>query len=312
MIDNPPQDIPLITIGVTCYNAEETIGRAIESALKQDWPQLEIIVVDDRSSDHSWESVEEFAEKDHRIKCIRHEENRGYAAALNTIIESSNGEYIAFFDDDDVSAPDRLEKQWGRLSAYEAEHHTNNVLCYSNRNLVTPDGQHRANHVRALGRSAPEPRGAPVADFLLWHHRDRRYVWGQFGSCTLMARKKTIAEIGGFDEEFRRGAEWDLAIRLSIAGGHFIAVDEPLITQFITQTADKAGDLPLKYLLGLRRKHRAYLESRHLYRASVAMAHARFHYARQQKSKSRFYLALACLYSPFRVLPSEFANWKRK
>jgi glycosyltransferase involved in cell wall biosynthesis len=303
---------PLVTAGITCYNAETTIERAVRSALSQTWENLEIVVVDDGSTDNSSAILEGIRSENDGISVYRHERNAGYAAALNTIVAKSRGRFIALFDDDDESVSDRIEKQWERLTNYEQKHRTKKVLCYSNRNLVAPDGNFRANGVLAIGRSEPEPRGESVADFLLWHRRDPRYVWGQFGSCTLMSRKETIVGIGGFDERFRRGAEWDLAIRLSLSGGHFISVNEPLITQFITQTTDKAGNVPLNHLVDLRRKHKAHLKSKRLYRASVAMAHARFHYARKQKTKSRFYLALACVCSPFRVLPSELANWRKR
>jgi glycosyltransferase involved in cell wall biosynthesis len=311
-VPDSTQNRPFVTIGITCYDAEATIERAVASATRQSWKDFEIIIVDDGSSDRSAAVLDKLENSDPAITVIRHEQNRGYAGALNTIVKNARGELVAFFDDDDVSEPDRLEKQWQRLSSYENRAQNSRVLCYTNRNVATPDGEFLKNHVLAIGRKPVEPSGPAVADFLLWHRRKPGFAWGQFGSCTLLARKKTIEEAGGFDESFRRGAEWDLAIRLALAGGHFVAVDEPLVTQYITRTPDKAGTLPLNQILGLREKHEGYLKSKRVYRASIAMAHARFHYARKNKAKSRFYLALACVLSPFKVLPSEMANWKQK
>jgi glycosyltransferase involved in cell wall biosynthesis len=309
--DRSSKDLPLITIGITCYNAEDTIGRAIDGARSQDWPHLEIIVVDDGSADRSHEIIGEIVEKDRRVKCIRHDRNRGYAGALNTIIEASRGEYIAIFDDDDESVPDRLSKQWRKLTDYARAHDTDLVFCYSNRAVVVHDGGHSTT-AYAIGRNPVEPSGEAVADFLLWHYEDPECVWGQFGSCTMFASKQTFADVGPWDEEFRRGAEWDLAIRLAFKGGHFISVDEPLITQYKTSTADKSGAIPLTNSLRLREKHETYLKKKRVYLASVALARSRFYYATRRMPLSRFYLALACICSPSVVLPNELAKRRRR
>jgi len=311
MIDTSPHECPLVTIGITCYNAEDTIGRAIESARAQDWPHLEIIVVDDGSTDRSQEIIAGFEEKDSRITFVRHDVNRSYSAALNTIIDVAKGEYVAVFDDDDVSVPDRISKQWSKLTGYAKARDTELIFCYSNRNVVDYNSD-RSTPVYAIGRVPLEPSGEAVADFLLWHYEDPEYVWGQFGSCTLFASKRSFAEVGPFDEAFQRSAEWDLAIRLAFLGGHFIAVDEPLITQYKTSTADKSGTIPLTYALKLREKYKAYLKNKKVYLASVAIAHARFYYANRKPTLSRIYLALACICSPLAVLPSELAKWKRR
>jgi glycosyltransferase involved in cell wall biosynthesis len=310
MNSGSPPDLPLVSIGVSCYNAEDSIGRAVASAVGQDWPNFEIVVVDDGSSDRSWEIIEDAAKQDTRIQIIRHPENRGYAGALNTIIENSSGEYIAIFDDDDDSEPDRISKQWRRLISYVTTHNTDMVFCYSNRDVVEIDHD-RNTTVYAIGRKPVEPSGEAVADFLLWHHQRAENVWGQFGSCTLFVSKQTLTAAGPLDESFRRCAEWDLAIRHAFTGGHFIAVDESLITQHKTITGDKSGRIPLIYALKLRKKYKSYLKKKKVYLASIAIAHARFHYSNRRQFLSRFYLALACLSSPKTVLPSELANRKR-
>jgi glycosyltransferase involved in cell wall biosynthesis len=305
-------DFPLVTVGVTCFNAAGTVAEAIGSALDQDWPNLEVVVVDDGSSDESEATIRGAMGEDPRVRFIRHGETRGYATALNTVIDAAAGEFIAVFDDDDISRPDRISRQWRRLTEYEGATGAENVLCYSNRDVVKAGVEGRAGHVRAIGRAPVEPHGPPVADFLLWHYEDAASTWGQLGSCTLFVRRKTLLDIGGFDPDFRRAAEWDMAIRAALAGAHFIAVDEPLITQRITPTADKGGDIPLKATLQLRTKHKRYLKSRGVYAASRAIARARFCYATGRLPASRAYLALACACSPFRVLPNELQKRKRR
>ncbi len=289
---------PSITIGITCYNASETIRRSVESALCQRWPKKEIVVVDDASSDGSWAVLEELQTTYQDLRVIRHEVNRGYPGALNTLVREASGDLIAIFDDDDFSVPDRLGDQWRRLSAYEAEHGCDLVFCYSNRNVVK-SGASTPHHVaRAIGRHAPEPHGEAVADYLFGHAIDPRFVWGMFGSCTLFARRDSLLAVGAFDETFRRCAEWDFAVRAAFMGSHFIAVDKPLITQFKTKGTDKAGSVPLKYALQLREKYKGYLSEHGVYWASRAIAHSRFHGTRGAPLKSHLFMAAACAASP--------------
>jgi len=92
---------PLITVGIACFNAEDTIARAVESARAQDWPHLEIIVVDDGSSDRSVDTVAKIAAGDARVRLIRHEKNLGPGGTRQTILDQARGEFLAFFDDDD-------------------------------------------------------------------------------------------------------------------------------------------------------------------------------------------------------------------
>lgn len=290
---------PRITIGITCYNAEDTITRAIASACAQDWPDVEILVVDDCSSDNSRKRIAALIGANRNIIFIPHAENKGYAAGLNTLLNYATGEFIAFFDDDDTSEPDRLRRQYERLTAYEATlaDKAKPVLCYANRNIVKP-GKDTVDHVAyAIGRQAPEPQGLDVADYLLWHSGARSNKWGLFGSCTLFARTSVLKALG-FDEAFRRSAEFDMAVRAAKMGAHFIAVDAPLITQYKTPTSDKAGTIPLKYALKLREKHQDYLATKGVYKAARMMA--RHHYANHAGRKGRglLFLALASVFAP--------------
>ncbi|MCP8882616.1 glycosyltransferase [Devosia sp. XJ19-1] len=294
---------PNITIGITCHNASDTIARAVESALAQDWPALEVVAVDDCSSDGSWEILTDLAAREPRLRIVRHDLNKGYPAALNTILEHASGEFVAIFDDDDDNVADRLKAQVERIKAYEAESGAELVLCYTNR-AVVKNGQDTPDHIaQAIGRAGPEPHGPEVADYILGIGASPDRVWGMFGSCTLMARKSTFATIGPFDADFRRCAEWDMAIRGAQMGAHFIAVNRPLITQYKTQSADKSGTKPLHYALMLRDKHRDYLNGKGVYLASKMFARSNFWGNKKQKLKSRFYRALGYALAP-RLIPS--------
>lgn len=301
-----PNNFPKISIGITCFNAETTILRAVSSAINQSWPNKEIIVVDDCSNDESFYLLQELCLDHPEIKLVRHVKNGGFPSALNSILRVATGEFIAFFDDDDVSKPHRLTAQFNRIRSYENTHNTRNVLCYSNRDVVRANEAFPSHITLAIGRTQPEPYGEMVANYLFTLVGPYPFTWGQFGSCTLMARVSLFTTLEGFDTEFRRCAEWDLAVRAAFLGAHFIAVNESLITQNLTMGVglEKTGKTPLKFAVQLRRKHKKFLLSRGIYFASLAQAYARYHYSRREFWRHRFYTLLACALAPRFVAPS--------
>jgi glycosyltransferase involved in cell wall biosynthesis len=304
----PKEDHTLITIGITCFNAEDTIEKAIKGALQQDWPNLEIIIVDDFSTDSSAEKLCEAVKTDTRIKVITHEENKGFPSALNTIVEHAEGEFIALFDDDDISRNDRLTLQRERIVSYEQEKRTDMILCYSNRDIQMPTDDEPKYSSYAIGRHAPEPFGSMVADYILLYSGVPEYTWGIFGSCTLMARKEVYKKIGKFDPFFRRTAEWDFAVRASFINTHFIAVDQPLILQAKTISSDKSEKISQHYKIELRKKHKNYLKKKHAYLASMAIA-----YAGNRHHKLKYYTVriLSVLLAPQIYLASKLNISKR-
>jgi glycosyltransferase involved in cell wall biosynthesis len=291
---------PLITIGIACYEAEDTIRRAVESALAQTWTAREIVVVDDSSADGSATVVEEIGRTHDEIRLVRQRENRGVAEVRNTVLAQARGTFIAFFDDDDESTPDRLEQQYRRIVEYEQRHPGEPVFCYANR-VVVPPGKGEPTFERlGIGRVPPEPSGSITADYVLGVLQDDgKHSWGMLGSCTLMARTEAFRHLGGFDGRFRRRAELDLAVRAAFAGTHFISVDAPLVTQYLTPTADKAGDAQLRYRLLLVEKYRDYLKEKRCYAGARCYMHARFH--RSRDGRWRLWYLAALILFPWRV-----------
>lgn len=100
---------PLISVIVPVYNAEQCIGKCVESIQSQTYENLEIILVDDCSTDNSLKLCKQYASKDPRLKIVEHPKNQGVSAARNSGIEISRGMYIAFVDSDDYLAPNAYE-----------------------------------------------------------------------------------------------------------------------------------------------------------------------------------------------------------
>ncbi|MDN2661254.1 glycosyltransferase [Neptunomonas sp. CHC150] len=100
-----------VTVIIPCFNAESTIGTALSSLLQQSWRNIEILVVDDCSTDQSVKVVGEWARKDKRIRLISHSVNQGAYAARNTALQQAKGHFITVHDSDDWSHPDKLRVQ---------------------------------------------------------------------------------------------------------------------------------------------------------------------------------------------------------
>ena len=94
--------LPLVSIIITCFNREKTIGRAIESAIEQDYPNLEIVISDNQSTDKSWEIIKSHSSRDERIKCFQNDINLGMSANYKIAVEKlSSGDYFSFLNSDD-------------------------------------------------------------------------------------------------------------------------------------------------------------------------------------------------------------------
>jgi glycosyltransferase involved in cell wall biosynthesis len=250
----------LITVGITSYNAVDTIRGAVNSALKQTWEALEIIVVDDASSDGTLRILEELSRIHDNIKIYVNDKNSGVAVSRNKIIQEAKGIFIAFFDDDDVSLSNRIAEQYKRICEYE-QHFANDkiVVCHTARLQIYPDGSERA--VNTMGEDVGEiaPNGIAVARRILTG-KSLKYAYGACPTCSQMARLTVYEKLNGFDESFRRGEDTDFNIRLAESGGHFVGIAIPLVKQFMTKTTDKNLDEELRNTILLLNKHKLLID----------------------------------------------------
>ena len=113
-------EMPLISIIVPVYQVRDYVGECVESIRQQTYTNLEILLVDDGSTDGSGEMCDEYARTDERIRVI-HQENRGQAGARNTGLDNVQGEYIAFVDSDDLVLPDYIEVLYMLLTKHAAD-----------------------------------------------------------------------------------------------------------------------------------------------------------------------------------------------
>jgi len=182
----------LISVIIPTFNGSQNIRRAIMSALNQTYPNIEIIVVDDGSTDNTVEVVKDI--KDERIKLLRHSTNKNGSAARNTGIRASNGEYIAFLDDDDEWFPEKLFKQMEYLKQKDPKEYKA-VVC-----------GHTIEKGDKVRRVFATKEGNLTKEILMMQ------VSMGLGS-TLLMHKDAIEEIGFFDERYLRHQDLEFTLR---------------------------------------------------------------------------------------------------
>jgi len=280
---------PKITIGITCFNAEKTIERAIFSALSQDFSNIEVLVVDDASVDTSWDIISNINDSDSRVKSLRHTINGGPAVSRNSILSAATGDIITFFDDDDESLPERLRVQYEKLCNYEKELRVELIACYASGIRRYPNGYEL--DMPAIGSQPKVPKGQLVADYLLYNSRKKNVFYGAgTPTCALMARASTFRAVGGFDTKLRRVEDVDFAIRLAMLEGHFIGCPQSLFIQHATVASDKSPSMNLEAELQLIEKHSDYLKTKSRYSYAQDWFRIRFYHFDNQRTK--FFLSL--------------------
>ncbi len=300
-----------ITIGITSYNAEKTIARAVRSAVAQEWDHTEILVVDDCSTDNSWQILQGLAKLHNNIRLLRTTKNGGPACARQLITEEASSDLIAFFDDDDVSLPNRLKVQHKRLLQFEKDKCTKYVACFASGTRTYPNG-HQMDLV-AIGSQGEEPWGNAIADRLLLFKSDHKYFFGGgTPTCSLMIRKSTITAAGGFDSTLRRVEDADFAIRLGYLGGHFIGCPEKLFLQYSTQGTDKSAEINLEAELQLVDNHSDYLNKIGYYYYARNWPLLRYYYFKRNYSKLASVLILLFLKHPIKTSVHFFTSASKR
>lgn len=109
------KDKNLVSVIMPVYNAGIFLEEAIESVLVQSYKDFEFIIIDDRSTDNSWQIIKKYKTTGKKIRAFRNKKNLGLGTTLNKAIKKAKGVYIARMDADDIMAPNRLEKQIGFL-----------------------------------------------------------------------------------------------------------------------------------------------------------------------------------------------------
>ena len=199
---------PTVSIIIPTYNRRQSIGRSVRSVLNQTYQDFELIIVDDGSTDNTKELVADF--NDERIRYVRHEGNKGEAAARNTGIKAARCDYIAYQDSDDEWLPEKLARQMELLEDASPEVGVIYTGFWKTEN-------HRRTYI-------------PFS----WVSRKngnihRELLKGNFiGGPVTLIKKECFEKAGMFNEEIFHLEDWELWLRIS-KYYHFKYIDEPLV-----------------------------------------------------------------------------------
>ena len=288
---------PLITIGITCFNARLTIKRAILSAINQTWKNKEILIVNDFSDDDSQVIIEDLIKRKKNIKLINNKKNLGCAYSRNVIIKNATGEFIAFFDDDDFSRDDRLLLQYEKILSYEAISKSELIACYASGKRIYPNGYIKEFYSAAFDNSSIV--GEEMSDFLLFNKKYKGCFYGNgTPTCSLMARKDLFYKVGFFDTNLSRQEDIDFAIRLGFKGGHFIGIPDKVINQYFTIGKDKTQLKELNNTLFILNKNFNYLNKKKIYNYMVKWSKLKYFYLNKEYLKSIKFFIILFIYFP--------------
>jgi glycosyltransferase involved in cell wall biosynthesis len=310
-----------ISVVIPCFNGDRFIGEAIESVLAQSHSDIDLIVVDDGSTDTSRSVVEGFFD-DGRVRLIRHSENRGIAVARNTGIAESTSDYVAFLDQDDTWLPDKLEKQFAVLAA---DNDNGIGIVYTDRSITFLDGSIKKSTDSLIPAGINEASQEETIEAL--------YVASFVLLSSVLVRKQCIDELGSLDESIRSGADdYEFCIRVA---EHYrlFCIAEPLVirrehARNFTDAAKLSPDTiaitrrllekhPFLASLQARRESRLYfLQARALHlMGQRGAARTAYHNAvrwRRGHLKARLGLVLCAMGPVGDVLQSAFTGMKKR
>ena len=208
-----PSNTPVsVSVIVPCFNRADLVTEAIRSVLDQSWRDLEVIAIDDGSTDDSWAVMNEIS--DPRLRCLRNM-GKGVSSARNYGVANSSASWVAFQDSDDVWLPDKLERQMARLSGSDF------VAAYCGMLVKEDTGPKTLVH-----RRYPDPDISPLQGDILPSLSRGSYLSTQM----LVIRRDVFDAVGGFDEELEALVDWDLMLCVA-QHGPVAFVDEDLVIQ---------------------------------------------------------------------------------
>ncbi len=213
-----------VSVAVTCYNYGRFVGDCLESVLAQTYQDIEIIVIDDGSTDNSREAIAPFL-SDSRVQ-YHYITNRGQAAAKNAAVARASGDIVAFIDADDTWLPTKLARQLPLFDDPAVG------VAFTDHSVIDAEG----NAIYLPTRTGYMTfRTGNVTRWLGYEN------FVPFSSSAV--RRLLLIDCGGFDESLGMGIDWDLWLRLSLKC-RFAGVSERLMAYRMGHTNQMSKNLP--------------------------------------------------------------------
>lgn len=197
MFNSEVSKCPLVSVIITTYSRPSNLIRAINSVFSQNYPNIELIIVDDNGKGTPYQIETEKLIEKYKIKSnfkyLIHEVNYNASVARNTGVRNAKGQYIALLDDDDEFLPNKISEQVKLLLKNSTEWGG----TYCNTSLYIGNGR--------KVYTTESKSGNLTEDILL--------LKAQFNTSTLLLRKEVYEDLNGFDESFYRHQDWEFMIR---------------------------------------------------------------------------------------------------
>jgi GT2 family glycosyltransferase len=218
---------PKVSVITPTYNRADLLPRAIESVLSQDFDDLELLIVDDGSTDNTGDVVGEFQIRDHRLRYLKLPRNRGIGFARDAGLRHAVGKYVGWVDSDDLWLPSKLRTQVAVL-----ENHPEIEILFGDFWNI--------NHLKGT-RDRAFIQSHAVMKLLDVRHIDeelytvdagieRALFDGSFISLvTALFRAKTIEKVGGFDATLSGPEDFEFLWRAAVLGAKYAYLDRPLV-----------------------------------------------------------------------------------
>ncbi len=198
---------PLVSVIIPTFNRSSMVVEAVESVLAQTCAELEVIVVDDGSTDDTRERLRSYGQ---RLVLVVNEENRGVSAARNRGIRQSRGEFVALLDSDDLWRPEKIQRQLDFFST-----HPQAMIC-----------QTEEIWVRRGRRVNPRQKHRKYSGYIFPHCLPLCIV----SPSAVMIKRELLSRVGLFDEQLPACEDYDLWLRIAVREPIFL-LDEPLIVK---------------------------------------------------------------------------------
>lgn len=198
------KDYGLVSVIMPAYNSEAFISEAIRSVIDQTYPNWELFVIDDASSDSTLKIIQDYSGKDDRIHILKNSSNKGTHKTRNKGIEAANGDFMAFLDADDQWKPEKLQKQLEIISREDI------AACFSSYDLISENGKSLNKKVEAL----------PVLTY------EKLLKANYVGNLTGIYNVKVLGKI--YCPEIRKRQDWALWLKVIEEGGPMEGIKDSL------------------------------------------------------------------------------------
>lgn len=290
----------VVSVCLAVYDSIDTVSQAIDSAIFQDFEDKEIILYCDGCTDGTDQLIVDRYSHVPSLSVYTSAVNRGIGFSRNFLLQKAQGEFIAFFDTDDVSSERRLSVQYEYFNLITQN--LPKVVVFAGCDRFYPNGKVVSTQSIGSGLKVDGiPASSSFLDKYMLGNRSSGPMWGDGASTkSMFARKEDLIDVGGFDPNLRRLEDFDICVRLALDGFRFCGPEPTLIQQTVTKNTTKAPRQNHKYFEAVLKKHQGRFTSRE-YRWASALNKIRLLYFERKLAKLTLVVITMSVLHPINV-----------